>query len=146
MAELTLAKATIIVDEALAHAATLNLNPLTVAVLDAGGHLVALKRQDTAGILRPDIAIGKAWGTLGMGLGGRALAQRSEMAPAFYTALVGASGGRVIPVPGGVLIRGVNGDVIGAVGISGDMPDKDEVCAVFGINEAGLTPDVGGIH
>lgn len=146
MAELTLEKASIIVDAALAHAATLNLNPLTVAVLDPGGHLVAFKRQDTAGILRPNIAFGKAWGTLGMGLGGRSLAQRCEMAPAFYTALVGASDGRVIPVPGGVLIRGAGGDVIGAVGISGDMPDKDEACAVFGIDAAGLTADVGGAH
>jgi uncharacterized protein GlcG (DUF336 family) len=146
MAELTLEKASIIVDAALAHAKTLNLNPLTVAVLDAGGHLIAFKRQDTAGILRPNIAFGKAWGTLGMGLGGRSLAQRSEMAPAFYNALVGASDGRVIPVPGGVLIRGIAGDVIGAVGISGDMPDKDEACAVSGIDAADLTADVGGAH
>jgi uncharacterized protein GlcG (DUF336 family) len=146
MAELTLEKASIIVDAALAHAGTLDLNPLTVAVLDAGGHLVAFKRQDRSGILRPDIAFGKAWGTLGMGLGGRALAQRAEMAPAFYAALVGASDGRVIPVPGGVLIRGSSGDVIGAVGISGDMPDKDEACAVFGIEQAGFSADVGGAH
>lgn len=144
MAELTLEKASILVDAALAHAGTLGLNPLTVAVLDAGGHLVAFKRQDGSGILRPEIAFGKAWGTLGMGLGGRSLARRAEKAPAFYAALVGASGGRVIPVPGGVLIRGSSGDVIGAVGISGDMPDKDEACAVAGIELAGLSADVGG--
>jgi uncharacterized protein GlcG (DUF336 family) len=143
MTELTLEKAAIIVDAALAHAAALKLNPLTVAVLDAGGHLVAFKRQDGSGILRPDIAFGKAWGTLGMGLGGRALAHRSEIAPAFYTALVGASGGRVIPVPGGVLIRGAAGGVIGAVGISGDMPQHDEACAVQGIESAGLAADTG---
>jgi uncharacterized protein GlcG (DUF336 family) len=146
MAELTLERAALIVDAALAHAGTLGLNPLTVAVLDAGGHLVAFKRQDKAGILRPAIAFGKAWGTLGMGLGGRSLAQRAEMAPAFYAALVGASDGRVIPVPGGVLIRGSAGDVIGAVGISGDMPDKDEACAVHGIEQAGLSADMGGAH
>nr|WP_299853474.1 heme-binding protein [Sphingomonas bacterium] len=140
---LTLEQAARVVDAALEHADALRLNPLTVAVLDAGGHLLAFKRQDGAGILRPEIAIGKAWGTLGMGLGGRALAKRSEMAPAFYTALVGASGGRVIPVPGGVLIRGSAGDIVGAVGISGDMPDKDEACAVFGIEQAGLSPDIG---
>jgi uncharacterized protein GlcG (DUF336 family) len=81
-----------------------------------------------------------------MGMGGRALARRAEMAPAFYAALVGASGGRVIPVPGGVLIRGSSGGVIGAVGISGDMPDKDEACAAFGIEQAGFSPDVGGGH
>jgi uncharacterized protein GlcG (DUF336 family) len=146
MAELTLEKASILVDAALAHAATLGLNPLTVAVLDAGGHLVAFKRQDGSGILRPEIAFGKAWGTLGMGLGGRSLAQRAEKAPAFYAALVGASQGRVIPVPGGVLIRGSSGEVIGAVGISGDMPDRDEACAVAGIEQAGLSADVGGSH
>jgi uncharacterized protein GlcG (DUF336 family) len=146
MTDVTLAKATQIVDAALEHAATLDLNPLTVAILDPGGHLLVLKRQDGAGILRPQIAIGKAWGTLGMGLGGRALAKRSEIAPAFYAALVGASDGRVIPVPGGVLIRSETGKIIGAVGISGDMPDKDEACAAFGIERAGFTPDVGTDH
>lgn len=146
MPSMTLETAATIVDGALAHASTLGLNPLTVAVLDAGGHLVAFKRQDRSGILRPEIAMGKAWGTLGMGLGGRSLAQRSEIAPAFYTALVGASAGRVIPVPGGVLIRDASGDIIGAVGISGDMPDKDEACAVQGISMAGFDADVGGSH
>jgi uncharacterized protein GlcG (DUF336 family) len=146
MAELTLEKASIIVDAALAHAASLKLNPLTVAVLDAGGHLVAFKRQDGAGLLRPDIAFGKAWGTLGMGLGGRALAQRAQIAPAFYTALAAASNGRVIPVPGGVLIKGGSGGVVGAVGISGDMPDKDEACALVGIEQAGLFAEPGGAH
>jgi uncharacterized protein GlcG (DUF336 family) len=146
MTEVTLAKATQIVDAALEHASTLGLNPLTVAVLDPGGHLLVLKRQDGASILRPQIAIGKAWGTLGMGLGGRALAKRCEIAPAFYTALVGASDGRVIPVPGGVLIRSEAGRIIGAVGISGDMPDNDEACAAFGIERAGFAPDVGTDH
>lgn len=146
MSSLGLARAAEIVAAAIEHATALDLNPLTVAVLDAGGHLVAFQRQDGAGILRPEIAIGKAWGTLGMGLGGRALAARAEIAPAFYTALVGASNGRVIPVPGGVLIRDHDRTVLGAVGISGDMPDRDEACAVHGINRVGLLPDVGGSH
>jgi uncharacterized protein GlcG (DUF336 family) len=143
MTTLTLAHATTIVDSALEHAATLGLNPLTVAVLDAGGHLVAFKRQDRSGILRPEIAKGKAWGALGMGLGGRALAKRAEMAPAFYTALGSVSDGRVIPVPGGVLIKDAAGDIIGAVGISGDMPNNDEACGVHGIEKAGLKADTG---
>ena len=143
MNKLTLERAAQIVEVALEHAAGLKLNPLTVAVLDAGGHLVAFKRQDRSGILRPEIAVGKAWGTLGMGHGGRALAQRAEIAPAFFNALVGASDGRVIPVPGGVLIRDTDGDIIGAVGISGDMPDNDEACAVQGIQRAGFTADPG---
>jgi uncharacterized protein GlcG (DUF336 family) len=143
MNDLTLEKASRIVDAALEHGAGLGLNPLTVAVLDAGGHLVAFKRQDRTGILRPQIAQGKAWGALGMGLGGRALAQRAEMAPAFFVALASASEGRMIPVPGGVLIRNADGDVVGAVGISGDMPDNDEACAVHGIEQAGLVADPG---
>ncbi len=143
MTRITLAQANAMIDGALEHAASHSLNPLTVAVLDAGGHIIALQRQDNAGILRPEIAIGKAWGTLGMGLGGRALAKRSQIAPAFYTALVGASEGRVIPVPGGVLVRDSDGVIIGAVGISGDMPDQDEACAASGIKHAGFTPDIG---
>jgi uncharacterized protein GlcG (DUF336 family) len=146
MTKLTLQAASIIVDAALDHARELGLNPLTVAVLDAGGHLVAFKRQDKSGILRPDIAQGKAWGTLGMGLGGRELARRAGMAPAFFTALASASQGRVVPVPGGVLITDEDGDVLGAVGISGDMPEKDEACAVFGIEKAGLAAETGGAH
>ncbi len=146
MSDLTLQEATRIVDAALAHAATRELNPLTVAVLDAGGHLVAFKRQDDSGILRPEIAKGKAWGALGMGVGSRGLAQRAQIAPAFFVALASASEGRVIPVPGGVLIRSQEGKIIGAVGISGDMPDNDEACAVFGIQDAGLVADPGQPH
>jgi uncharacterized protein GlcG (DUF336 family) len=146
MTSLNLEKASRIVDAALEHAASQGMKPLTVAVLDAGGHLVAFKRQDRTGILRPAIAQGKAWGALGMGLGGRALAQRAEMAPAFFTALASASDGRVIPVPGGVLIKNAEGDVVGAVGISGDLPDNDEACAVYGIQQAGLIADPGQPH
>lgn len=139
---LSLSKASAIVDGALDHAIANGMNPLTVAVLDAGGHLVAFKRQDRSGILRPDIAIGKAWGALGMGHGGRELARRAEKAPAFFTALASASGGRMIPVPGGVLVLH-EGNVIGAIGISGDMPPNDEACALAGIERAGFTGDTG---
>ena len=142
MSHLSLESAARIVDAALEHARTLKLKPLTVAVLDAGGHLVAFKRQDRSGILRPDIAQGKAWGALGMGIGGRALAERAQQAPAFFVALASASGGRVIPVPGGVLIK--SGDeIVGAVGISGDHPDNDEACAIYAIQQAGLTAQPG---
>jgi uncharacterized protein GlcG (DUF336 family) len=143
MISLSLQQAEGIVDAGLDRARELGLKPLTIAVLDAGGHLVAFKRQDRSGILRPDIAQGKAWGALGMGLGGRGLAQRAEMAPAFFTSLASVSDGRVVPVPGGVLIRGADGDIVGAVGISGDHPDNDEACAVFGIERVGLAADTG---
>jgi uncharacterized protein GlcG (DUF336 family) len=140
---ITLAQAEVIVNDALTHARNHQFKPLTVAVLDAGGHLVVLKREDNSGILRPQIALGKAWGTLGMGTGSRELAKRAETHPSFMAALSDASGGRVIPVPGGVLVRDAQGNVIGAVGVSGDQPQNDEACAVAGIIAAGLTPDVG---
>ncbi len=141
MQQLLLSQATLIVDTALAKGRELDCHPLTVSVLDAGGHLLALKREDRSGILRPQIAQAKAWGTLGMGHGGRTLAERAAAAPAFYAALTDVSGGRIAPVPGGVLIRNETGDVLGAVGISGDHPDKDEACAVAGIAAAGLVAD-----
>jgi uncharacterized protein GlcG (DUF336 family) len=143
MAELTLAQAAIIVDKALEKGRELKLAPLTVAVLDAGGHLVALKREDHSSLLRPDIACGKAWGVLGMGLGGREIARRAAKVPAFFSTLSDMTGGRMVPVPGGVLIRTVQGAIVGAVGISGDTSDNDEVCAVQGIKSAGLMPDTG---
>jgi uncharacterized protein GlcG (DUF336 family) len=145
MTALTLEQAACIVDRALERAAELKLKPMSVAVLDGGGHLVAFKRQDRSGILRPNIAYGKAWGALGMGAGGRALAQRAQAAPAFFTALAGASYGRVIPVAGGVLVLDPNRDIIGAVGVSGDLPDNDENCAVYGIERAGLAAGTGEI-
>jgi uncharacterized protein GlcG (DUF336 family) len=140
---LTLAQAALIVDKALEHGRALKLKPLTVAVLDAGGHLTAFKREDGASILRPQIAQGKAWGVLGMGFGGRELARRAAAAPVFVSALMDASQGRVIPVPGGVLIRGGEGGIVGAVGISGDTSEQDEACAVYGIKAAGLAADTG---
>ena len=140
---LTLAQAALIVDKALEHGRALKLKPLTVAVLDAGGHLIAFKREDGASILRPQIAQGKAWGVLGMGFGGRELARRAAAAPVFVSALMDASQGRVIPVPGGVLIRGGEGGIVGAVGISGDTSEQDEACAVYGIKAAGLAADTG---
>ena len=139
----TLAQASTIVDIALKKGRELNLAPLTVAVLDAGGHLVAFKREDRSGILRYDIAYGKAWGALGMGFGSRELAERSAKAPIFITALTTIAQGRLVPVPGGVLIKGADGAALGAVGISGDTSDKDEACAVAGIEAAGLKPQVG---
>ena len=140
---ITLAQASTIVDAALKTGRDSKFMPLVVAVLDAGGHLVAYKREDKSGILRFEIAYGKAWGALGMGLGSRTLASRAPKQPAFFTALASVSDGRLIPGPGGVLIRDKDGDVIGAVGISGDVADNDEKCAIAGIEAAGLTADPG---
>lgn len=143
MSQLTLDLADKIVTAAIDKAREEGCAPMTVAVLDAGGHLVSFKREDRSGILRPQIAQAKAWGALGMGLGGRALAQRANSAPAFFNALGDVSGGRIVPVAGGVIIRDDDGEVLGAVGVSGDHPDKDEVCATFGVEAIGLKPDVG---
>jgi uncharacterized protein GlcG (DUF336 family) len=140
---LTLAQASTIVDVALKKGRDTDCAPLTVAVLDAGGHLVALKREDRSGILRFDIAFGKAWGALGMGFGTRELSERAAKVPTFFTALAAVSQGRMVPVPGGVLIKNAAGDVLGAVGISGDTSDRDEACAVAGIEAAGLKPATG---
>ena len=139
----TLAQASTIVDVALKKARDSNLAPLTVAVLDSGGHLVAFKREDKSGILRFDIAFGKAWGALGMGFGSRTLASRAAKTPQFFTMLAAASGGRMVSNPGGVLIKDASGTIVGACGISGDTSDKDEMCAVAGIEAAGLKADPG---
>src|SRR5437763_338958 len=123
---LTLAQASTILDVALKTGRDNKFAPLSVAVLDAGGHLVAFKREDKSGILRFDIAFGKAWGALGMGFGSRTLAGRAAKTPQFFTMLAAVSGGRMVTNPAGVLIRDGAGDVIGAVGISGDTADNDE--------------------
>jgi uncharacterized protein GlcG (DUF336 family) len=143
MSMINLEQASIVVDVALRKGRELNCAPLTVAVLDVGGHLVAFKREDKSGLLRFDIAFAKAWGALGMGFGSRALAARAAKVPMFFTALAAVSGGRMVPVPGGVLIRNAAGDIIGAVGISGDTSDRDEMCAIAGIEAAGLRADPG---
>ena len=145
MTALTLAQASTIVDKALEKGRELKLQPLTVVVLDAGGHMVAMKREDRSGILRAQIATGKAWGPLGMGFGGREFARRAAGGGGlFLTALMAASEGRIVPAPGGVLVRaGRGGEIVGAVGISGDTSDKDEICAVHGIESASLVADTG---
>jgi uncharacterized protein GlcG (DUF336 family) len=135
--ELTLEIATTIIDRALAKAREMNIRPLCVAVLDDGGNLKALKREDGASILRPQIAIGKAWGAIGMGESSRSLADRLKERPAFLGALSDMSGGKVVPVAGGVLIMAGN-VIIGAAGASGGTADEDETCVVAGIQAAGL--------
>jgi uncharacterized protein GlcG (DUF336 family) len=139
--DLPLAAASTIVDRALEAGRAAGMAPLTVAVLDAGGHLVALKREDGSGILRCEIALGKAWGALGMGQSSRALGARLRDNVAFQGALAAASGGRFVTAPGGVLICDRAGHVIGAVGISGDRSEKDEYCAIEGVRAAGLIPE-----
>ena len=143
MSDLTLAQASTIVDAALAKGHEMKLKPLTVAVLDAGGHPRALKVEDGSSLLRHQIATGKAWGALGMGMASRKLVDRAKNAPAFTNSLTQMAGGLYVPVPGGVLIRDKSGALLGAVGISGDTSDNDEACAEAGIAAAGLVADAG---
>jgi uncharacterized protein GlcG (DUF336 family) len=143
MANVTLEQAGTIVDKSLEKGRQLKLKPLTVVVLDAAGILKAVKREDDSSLLRPEIAYGKAWGCLGMGFGGREMAKRAQAAPAFIAAIGQASGGRIVPVPGGVLIRNAAGAIVGSVGISGDVSEQDEACAVAGVEAAGLKADTG---
>jgi uncharacterized protein GlcG (DUF336 family) len=143
MPDLSLSLASLIVDKALERGRALGLAPLTVVVLDRGGHLKAAKREDGSSLLRPEIAMGKAWAVLGMGFGGRELARRAARAPQFFAALTELADGRMVAAAGGVLIRSAAGEIVGAVGISGDLSEKDEDCAVHGVRAAGLTPDTG---
>ena len=134
---LTLDKASIICDQALAKAREMKIRPLCIAVLDDGGNLKALKRDDGASILRPQIAISKAWGAIGMGESSRSLGDRLKERPAFLGSLSDMSGGKVVPVAGGVLIMD-GATIIGAAGASGGTADEDEACVVAGIQAAGL--------
>ena len=139
-----LAQASSIVDASLKKARDLKQMPQTVVVLDTGGHLVCAKREDGSGIIRFEVAVGKAYGALGMGWGSRTMMERAAQNPNFLTAIAAASGGRLVPNPGGVLIRDAGNQIIGAVGISGDTGDNDEIIAVAGIEAAGLKADAGG--
>ena len=140
----TLAQASSIVDAALKKARDLKQMAQTVVVLDTGGHLVCAKREDGSGIIRFEVAVGKAYGALGMGWGSRTMMERAAQNPNFLTAIAAASGGRLVPNPGGVLIRDAGNQIIGALGISGDTADNDEIIAVAGIEAAGLKADPGG--
>ncbi|MCF6253091.1 MAG: heme-binding protein [Methylococcaceae bacterium] len=138
MSVLTLKKANQIIHGSLTKARQLKLAPLTVVVLDENGFLKAMQREDGATMLKQDIAMAKAWGAVNMGMSSRSLAVMAEQRPAFMNALVDIADGKVMPAPGGVLIRDEDNHIIGAVGISGDVSDQDERSAVAGIKEAGL--------
>lgn len=120
----------------------LGLKPLTVVVLDAGGHVLAAERENGSSNKRFEIAFGKAHGAVSLGLGSRALMARAEQQPYFIAAVMSAVGGSLVPVPGGVLIRDAASRLVGAVGVSGDTSDNDELAAVGGVEAAGLTPQI----
>ncbi len=138
---LGLSQARMIITAALAEARRLELEPLVVVVLDSGGQLVSMDREDGAGTLRLEIAQGKAGAALGMGVSSGTIGERTQGREAFVTGVASASHGNFIPVPGGVLVLDEQREVIGAVGASGDSPGNDQACVLAGIQAAGL--DVG---
>ena len=142
--ELTLSQAKDIIKAALATQEKNNYKPMAIVVLGTGGTIKASESQDGTSALRPKIAHGKAFGAYSMGLGSRALFERAKAEPCFIQAMNSLCEGALVPVPGGVLIRSKDGALLGAVGITGDISDNDEICCVAGIEAAGLVADTGG--
>lgn len=136
--KLSLSQAQHIIVAALEKALALNLEPLCVAVLDGGGHLIALARQDGASLLRPQIAIAKATGALLLGVSSRKIAEIAAERPSFIASLSGLAAAGIIPAAGGVIIPDTDGTPLGAIGITGDTSDNDEACALFGIAAEGF--------
>jgi len=141
MTTLTLKQASIIVDKAFEKAREMKIPALGVVVLDAAGHTVVYKREDSASMFREDIARGKAWGAVAMGCSSRSLAKRAQSNPNFMITLAATAQGKFLPQMGGVLIRDAAGNIIGAAGASGATGDQDEAVCVFGIEQAGLVAD-----
>ena len=135
---LTLAAAATIIEEAFIEAGKRSLKPLTIVVLDPGGHPIALQRQDGSSILRPEIAIGKAAGALALGVSSRKIGEMATERPTFIASVAGLAPRGVIPAAGGVIILDAAGAVLGAIGVTGDTSDNDEACALAGIEAAGL--------
>lgn len=140
---ITLEQARTIIQSAFFKASDAGLKPLAVVVLDAGGHTTAFERQDGASAMRFKIAHGKAYGAIAMGLGSRALYERVQNQAYFLDAMNALADGALVPVPGGVLVRDGAGELIGAVGVTGDNSGNDEMCAIAGIEAAGLVADTG---
>jgi uncharacterized protein GlcG (DUF336 family) len=135
---ISLETAKVITDGARAAGVEYGLKPLTVVVLDAGGHVISVAREDGSSNNRFEVAFGKAYGALALGMGSRSLMRRAEQQPYFVSSVGAALGGKLIPVPGGVLVKDETGAVVGAVGISGDTSDNDELAAISGIKAASL--------
>ncbi len=138
----SLRKARTIIRTTLEKGREMELKPLSVVVLDSGGHVIAFEREDGAAPGRFAIAHGKAYGSVMLGMAGSAQMQRAEGQAYFMAAVNGVYGGRVIPVPGGILLRDKKGDVIGAIGVTGDTSDNDAVAGLAGVEAAGLIGEI----
>ena len=143
MTDLPLSAARTILDAALTEARRLNLKPLAIVVLDGRGAVKAAIVEDGTSLKRFEVAHGKAYGALALGMGSRAIGKRAAEQPTFVAAVSHVVGGALVPVPGGVLAMAGDGRVVAAIGVSGDTSDNDEACAKAGIEAAGLTADTG---
>jgi len=141
--QLSLAQAKDIIQHTLAEQAKQGFKPMAVVVLGAGGSIKASESQDGTSLVRPKVAHGKAYGAYSVGMGSRALFERAKAEPFFIQAMNSLCDGALVPVPGGVLIRSKDGELLGAVGVTGDLSDNDEICAVAGIEAVGLVADPG---
>jgi uncharacterized protein GlcG (DUF336 family) len=143
MTDLTLAVARKICDAALAKCRDMKLKPMAITVLDARGCVKISVAEDGTSLMRGEIAYGKAYGALALGMGSRAIFKRANEQPYFVDAISTMTKGAMIPVPGGVLIQDKSGALLGAIGISGDTSDNDETAAIAGIESAGLSASTG---
>jgi uncharacterized protein GlcG (DUF336 family) len=141
MSALTLAQANKIIAKALEKAREMKIKPVSVVVLDDGGHLKAMQREDGASMFRFDVATGKAWAAVAMGASSRALAGRAKDNPNFFVTLAATAHGKFLPQTGGVLIRDSSGTIVGSAGASGGTGDEDEAVCAYGIEQAGFTAD-----
>lgn len=139
MSGISLDQANTILTSALSEGRALGLKPISVAVLDSGGHLVAFAREDGSSNLRPQIAIAKGSGALALGVSSRAIGEMAIERPTFVNAAAALNPAGIVPAAGGVLIRDAAGQIVGAVGVTGDTSDNDEKCAFAGIAAAGLS-------
>lgn len=137
---ISLDKANTIIQAAFAKGKEAGMKPLSCVVVDAGGHVIAFQRQDGTSFLRMDIARGKAAGALALGINSRRIGEMAVERPHFVSALAHLCPAGLLPVAGGVIVKGSDGHPIGAVGVTGDTSDNDEIAAIAGIHAAGLTP------
>ncbi len=146
MSEITLQQSERIVDAILARGRELDCRPLSVAVTDPGAHVKAFKKEDGSAMLRFEMALGKAFAALALGRSSSLVRVRNEEKPQFMNYLITASGGKIFPEGGGMLIRDGHGEIIGAVGVTGDIETRDEELAAHGIHAAGLKTDGDCVH
>lgn len=144
MSRLTLKQANTIIEKALEKAREMKIKPLSVVVLDDAGNVRSAQREDGASMFRFDVALGKAWASVAMGVSSRALLKRAKDNPNFFITLAATAKGKFLPQTGGVLIKNEKGEILGAAGASGGTGEEDEAACVHGIEQAGLVPDASG--